>query len=183
MKLSLIFPIQRSCAVYSMSLIVLYTSSTLYHSFFALRYTRYIFESLDHCAIYILIAGTYTPIFSIALNNERVSLYMICFIWLCCILGVYVELAHSTWEHKGKFSLSMYVGMGWVCVVGMPKLMQVLPIESIHLIFLGGIAYMGGVPFFVRNNDLDHSIWHLFVLVGSVIHWLCVYWYVASLII
>lgn len=169
-----------SCAVYSMSLLVLYTSSTLYHSFFALQRTKYIFEVFDKCAIYILIAGSYTPFLRIALaHNHLWSVYLLAFIWTCCFGGIFVEAFCPTWRHKPKFSLTMYLGMGWSCLVCLTDLLAVLPQEGVNLIILGGVGYTSGVPFFVRNNNLDHSIWHCFVLAGSLFHWLAVYCHVA----
>ncbi|KAL9182548.1 hypothetical protein ACHAXT_013200 [Thalassiosira profunda] len=170
-----------SCAIYCASLITLYTSSTLYHSFFALRMTRFIFKVFDRCAIYLLIAGSYTPFLMIALHHEPLwSLHLLLFIWTCAISGIVVEATMQKWEHKSKFSLAMYLGMGWSCLVCLPDLVEVLPKSAMGLMVAGGVAYTGGVPFFVRNNNLDHSIWHLFVLAGSIFHWLCVYWHVAN---
>ena len=141
----------------STSLLVLYTSSTLYHSFFALMITRYVFEVLDKCAIYILIAGSYTPYLQICLHDKpKWSIYLLAFIWFCAIAGVSVEACFPAWKYKPTFSLSMYLGMGWACVVCLPDLIEVVPQVTLHLLILGGVAYTGGVPFFVRNNNLDH---------------------------
>jgi channel protein (hemolysin III family) len=102
-----------SCMVYSASLIVLYISSTLFHSFFILQHTKYIFEVLDKCAIYILIAGSYTPFLQIVLwNNALYSVYLLTFIWVCCFLGISVEAFFPTYRYKQYFSLAMYLGMG-----------------------------------------------------------------------
>lgn len=169
-----------SCAIYSASVILLYTSSTLYHSFFALKKTKFIFKVFDRCAIYLLIAGSYTPFLMIALHHEpKWSLHLLLFIWACAISGILVEAFFMTWKHKSKFSLSMYLGMGWSTLACVTDMMEVLPNNALALIFAGGVAYTAGVPFFVRNNNLDHSIWHLFVLAGSIFHWLSIYWYVA----
>jgi hemolysin III len=75
----------------------------------------------------------------------------------------------------------MYLGMGWSCALCFPTFIEVLPKEAVQLIVLGGVAYTGGVPFFVRNNNLDHSIWHCFVMAGGLLHWLAVYIYVTPL--
>jgi len=168
-----------SCRIYCASIMVLYTSSTLYHSFFALKKTKYIFQVFDKCAIYLLIAGSYTPFFMIALHHEPAWQRLLWFIWTCAISGILVEMFLPLWKHKKKFSLVMYLGMGWSCLVCVPDLVEVLSLRAMGLIVAGGVAYTGGVPFFVRNNNLDHSIWHMFVLAGSVFHWLCVFWYVA----
>lgn len=171
-----------SCGAYSVSLLVLYISSTLYHSFFALKYTRYIFECLDHCAIYILITGSYTPFLRIVLHDKPLgSFYLLIFIYACCFGGLFVEAFYNTWVHKPKFSLAMYLGMGWSCMICLSDMIAVLPMEAINLIILGGIGYTAGVPFFVRNNNLDHSIWHCFVMAGSICHWFCIYLYVTPL--
>jgi hypothetical protein len=97
-----------SCAIYSTSLIVLYLSSTLYHSFFLLQRTRYIFQVFDMCSIYILIAGSYTPFLSIVIQHHM----LLAFIWLCGISGIGVEAFVPLWKWKPKFSLAMYLGMG-----------------------------------------------------------------------
>lgn len=173
-----------SCAVYSTSLLVLYTSSTLFHSFFSMQNTKYVFEVLDKCAIYILIAGSYTPILQVVLAHKRIwSVYLLGFIWTCCFCGITVEAIFPIWRHKALFSLAMYLGMGWSCIVCLPELFGVLPRGGMNLLALGGVAYTAGVPFFVRNHHLDHSIFHLFVLAGSIFHWIGIYWYITEIIV
>jgi hemolysin III len=169
-----------SCAVYSISLIVLYTSSTLYHSFFTMQNTKYIFEVVDKCAIYVLIAGSYTPFLQIVLNHEPMwSTGLLSFIWTCGILGILVEAFFPMWRYRKAFSLAMYLGMGWAAIVCLPEAANLLPDNAIRLLVLGGVAYTSGVPFYVRSNNLDHAIWHLFVLAGSIFHWVGIYLYVA----
>ena len=142
----------------------------------------HLFHSKDHCAIYILITGSYTPFLRIALEDSPVaSLYLLMFQWICCTLGICVEAFYNSWVHKPKFTLAMYLGMGWACVICLPQFMEVLPKEAIQLLVMGGVGYTSGVPFFVRNNNLDHSIWHCFVLAGSIFHWIAVYQYVAPM--
>jgi hemolysin III len=171
-----------SCMVYSISLVVLYTASTLYHSFFTMKHTKYLFEVIDKCAIYILIAGSYTPFLQIVLRDYPMwSIGLLIFIWTACFFGVLVEAMCPTWKYKGRFSLTMYLSMGWCCMICMRDLLRILPQGAVNLIVLGGVGYTSGVPFFVRNNNLDHSIWHLFVLAGSVIHWIGIYIYVADM--
>jgi len=171
-----------SCMVYSSSLVVLYMSSTLYHSFFTMQHTKYIFEVMDKCAIYILIAGSYTPFLQIVLWHEPLySVYLLTFLWVCCVLGICVEAFLPSWRGKGKFSLAMYLGMGWSSVVCLPEVARVIPEGALNLMILGGVGYTAGVPFFVRDNNLDHAVWHLFVLAGSVFHWCGIYFYVAPL--
>jgi len=169
-----------SCGIYSTSLVVLYTSSTLYHSFFSMRHTKWVFEVLDKSAIYILIAGSYTPFLTIVLHHEPIySIGLLIFLWVLCFLGIGVEFGCPTWAHKGKFSLAMYLGMGWSAIVCLPEVARILPRRPMDLMVLGGVAYTTRVPFFVRNNNLDHAIWHLFVLAGSIFHWCGIYFFVA----
>lgn len=169
-----------SCAVYSTSLVVLYTSSTLYHSFFTLQHTKYIFEVCDKCAIYILIAGSYTPFLQIIVRDQPLwSTGLLALIWFCCALGISVEAFCPDWKHRTSFSLVMYLGMGWSAIMCLPDMVERLPRDCLHLMVLGGVSYTVGVPFFIRNYHLDHALWHVFVLVGSIFHWFGVYWYVA----
>jgi hemolysin III len=169
-----------ACSVYSVSLLFLYTCSTHYHSFFALRTTRFIFGIIDKCAIYILIAGSYTPYLAIGLVNKPMwSVYLLIFIWLCCFFGICVEAFFQTWKRKGQFSLAMYLGMGWACLVCIPDLIAATPKEAFNLLVIGGVMYTAGVPFYVRNSNFDHSIWHWFVLTASILHWISVFTYVA----
>ena len=171
-----------SCAVYNFSLLLLYTSSTLYHSFFYLKLTRDIFHVFDRCAIYILIAGTYTPMLMITFpDNIFWSGYLLSFIWVCGICGICVDASAPTWKHKGKFSLAMYLCMGWASMIVVPDFIRILPEGATNLLVLGGVLYTAGVPFFVRNSNLDHSIWHCFVLAASISHWMVVYQYIVDL--
>ncbi|GKY97079.1 hypothetical protein MPSEU_000666400 [Mayamaea pseudoterrestris] len=170
-----------SCMVYSMALVVLYISSTLYHSFFILQHTKYIFEVLDKCAIYVLISGSYTPFLQIVLWNDPLySVYLLTFIWVCCFLGIFVEAFFPTYHYKRFFSLAMYLGMGWSALVCLPEVARKLPEGCTNFMVLGGVGYTAGVPFFVRNHNLDHAIWHLFVLAGSLCHWCGIYFYVTD---
>ncbi|KAL7548909.1 hypothetical protein ACHAWF_012179 [Thalassiosira exigua] len=133
-------------------------------------------------AIYILIAGSYTPLLSVALRHEaRSSNALLAFIWTCGLCGIRVEAPMPLWKHKPEFSLAMYLGMGWKWLICMGDLVTALPRNALCFLVAGGVAYTSGVPFFVRNSNLDHSIWHCFVLAGSVFHWLFVYLYVLKL--
>jgi hemolysin III len=158
-----------SCGVYSTSLVVLYTSSTLYHSFFTLRHTKWVFEVIDKCAIYILIAGSYTPFLQIVLSyHSMFSEGLLLFLWSLCVMGVGVEFALPTWKQKGTFSLAMFLGMGWSALVCLPEVARIIPLRAIHLMTLGGLAYTAGVPFFVRNNSTFFVVFFVGILVGFV---------------
>ena len=167
-----------SCTIYSLSLFILYLSSTLFHSFFALQTTRHIFATLDHCAIYILIAGSCTPFLMIPYTDEAWASYLLIFMWVCCFSGVGVSAMFPNWPLKRNFCLSMYLGMGWGALACIPYMQKTMPMEAINSIFLGGVGYTSGIPFFVRNKNMDHAIWHVFVLAGSIFHWIGIYSYI-----
>ena len=102
-----------SCGIYTGSLFALYLSSTLFHSFFTLQNTRNVFRVIDKCAIYILIAGSYTPFLQILLSDQPIySFGLLTFIWVCGGLGISVEALYPNWKRKSMFSLTMYLGMG-----------------------------------------------------------------------
>jgi hemolysin III len=136
-----------ACSAYSVSLLFLYTCSTLYHSFFALRTTHFIFGIIDKCAIYILIAGSYTPYLARSLTHKPIwSVYLLIFIWLCCFFGICVEALFQTWKHKEQLSLAIYLGMGWAYLVCIPDLIVATPKEALTLFVIGGVMYTAGVP-------------------------------------
>ena len=117
-----------SCSVYTTSLLVLYLSSTLYHSFFSLQHIKYIFQVMDKCAIYVLIAGSYTPFLTVMFADKPIfSVGLLGFIWTCCLLGIAVEALAPTWKWRPVFSLSMYLGMGWAAMVCLPEAHHRLP--------------------------------------------------------
>ena len=123
-----------------------------------------------------------SPFLSIALHHEPMwSTQLLAFIWICAICGISVEAFYPLWIHKGKFSLAMYLGMGWACMACVKDLAEALSMQGIYLLVAGGLGYTGGVPFFVRNNHLDHSIWHCFVMAGSMFHWFCIYYFIVTL--
>ena len=122
-----------SCAIYTVSLLLLYLSSTLFHSFFAMVNTRDVFRVMDKCAIYVLIAGSYTPFMQILLSDQPIySFGLLGFIWMCCVLGISVEALYPNWKHKTMFSLSMYLGMGVSYRTDEMPMYHVSAIDSLH---------------------------------------------------
>lgn len=116
--------------------------------------TVYMVQVMDKCAIYILIAGSYTPFLQVVLAHEPLfSNYLLFFLWTMCILGIGVEFVLPNWMYKPTFSLAMYLGMGWSALVCLPEVARTMPNEGVRLMLLGGVAYTAGVPFFVRNNS------------------------------
>ncbi len=157
-----------SAAVFGLSLIVLYCSSCLYHFFTSPRW-KVRFQALDHACIYLLIAGSYTPITLITLKGAwGWSLFGA--VWAMAIGGV---LMKTLWRGKKDhwISTALYLLMGWLIVVAFGPLVRAMPLAGIWWLTAGGLAYSLGVVFFAWNRlPFNHAIWHLFVLGGSVCH-------------
>lgn len=175
-----------SMIVYGMSLILLYSASTAYHLIKASdRVTQWL-RRFDHAAIYLLIAGTYTPIaYHYLAGTWRWG--MLGVVWLMAVVGVVHKLFFLGGKGRGKNYLStlLYVGMGWMAVLLAPKILERIPPGAILLIVLGGLTYTGGAiiyalekPNFHRNFG-HHEIWHLFVLGASAFHFMAILVYVA----
>ena len=164
-----------SSSIYGATLILMYSASTLYHGVFHLK-TKSFLKQLDHAAIYLLIAGTYTPYFLISLRDSSVW-YLFVFLWVFAILGVIFEFIHI--KALKKISLVLYLGMGWLAIFIIKPLMAQIAIEGMMLLLAGGIAYSLGVIFYVWDKlPYNHAIWHIFVLAGSVLHFLSILCYV-----
>jgi hemolysin III len=164
-------------AIYGAMLIFLYLSSTLYHSFRHQR-TKKFFHVFDHCAIYLLIAGTYTPFTLVTLQGPwGWTLFGI--VWGLAVLGV----AKDAFLH-GRFrvaSVMLYVLMGWLVVAAFKPLREALPASGITWLLAGGLVYTAGILFFALSKKVPHThgVWHLFVIGGSVCHYVVVLRYVA----
>lgn len=163
-------------AIYGAMLFVLYLSSTLYHS---LRGTaKRVFHVFDHCAIYLLIAGTYTPFTLITLGGKwGWSLFAI--VWTLAIAGVLKDaLFHGRYR---AVSIVLYLLMGWLVVAAFGPLQHALPSPGIVLLAIGGAIYTVGLVFFAMSKRVAHThgVWHLFVLAGSICHYVAVAKYVA----
>ena len=164
-----------SCSIYGASLILVYTASTLYHSS-ARDAAKQRLRTLDHVAIFLLIAGTYTPFVLIALRGAwGWSLFAI--VWALAALGITFELTALRRFRRGMIAL--YIAMGWVGLVALKPLVAAMPSAGLWLLFGGGVSYTFGVLFYVWHSlRYHHAVWHLFVLGGSVLQYLAVLWYV-----
>lgn len=167
-----------SCAIFGSTLILLYTASTLYHSI-PHPGAKKILRIIDHCAIFLLIAGTYTPFTLVNLRGPwGWSLFGA--IWGLALLGIILEL--SPWRRYRLLSVLLYVGMGWAVVVATKPLLASVAPQGMLLLLAGGLAYTSGIAFYVwRGLPHHHAIWHLFVLAGSVMHFFAVLFYVLPL--
>jgi hemolysin III len=164
-----------SSIFYGSSLVIMYASSTLYHSFSYPKLKRY-FRILDHTSIYLLIAGTYTPFTLVTLDGAwGWTLFGI--IWGLAIFGITFKLI---FKHRFEImSLIIYLIMGWICLIAVKPLWEALPLGGLTWMLLGGLAYTGGITFYVWEKlPFSHTIWHLFVLMGSTCHFIAVLFYV-----
>jgi hemolysin III len=164
-----------SCALYGITLVLVYATSVLYHAATGETSRRWL-RTLDHVAIFLLIAGTYTPFVLIALRGAwGWSLFGI--VWTLAAIGTVFELTGL--RRLRGVMIALYIGMGWVGIVAIRPLMAALPMPGIVLVFAGGVSYTLGVVFYVwRSLRYHHAVWHLFVVGGSVLQFLSVLWYV-----
>lgn len=160
--------------IFGLSLTVLYTASAVYHAMTKLRWKR-IFQIVDHLCIYLLIAGTYTPVALLGLKGFWGWL-IFGLIWSLAVIGFIFKL--SPLRRYEKVSLALYLVMGWLIVIALRPLMASMPTEPLLLLLAGGFCYTVGVYFFIRENvPYYHCIWHLFVLAGSAFHFFGIFFY------
>jgi len=160
--------------IYGASLIILYTFSSIYHSLTNFK-AKYVFQVLDHCSIFLLILGTYTPIcFSILRGFLGWTLFGIN--TFCTVVGIVFNAINVKRWHKA--SLYLYIVMGWSVLLGIKTVISNLPQGGLILLVAGGLAYTLGIIFYkIRNVKYMHFIWHLFVLAGSILQYFSVLLY------
>lgn len=160
--------------VFSLSSLLLYIMSTLFHSFPKGR-TKNVFQRFDHLSIYCLIAGTYTP-FSLLLFKPLIAYSLLGFQWALAILGIIFK---SIWISKFKYiHVIIFLLMGWSCIIFIKSLVAALAGPGIVWLLLGGLSYSIGVIFYVfALFKFHHAIWHFFVLFGTFFHFLAIYYY------
>ena len=165
-------------AIFAATILLLYLGSTLYHA-----WPRSAFKSalqvLDHSAIFLLIAGTYTPFTLGPLHGPR-GWIILGLIWALAICGVILKTRKGA-LHRPRLAMSLYLGMGWLILVAIRPLASAVPTWTIVWLVAGGVAYTGGVIFFIREHiRYNHFIWHLFVLGGTLCHYLAVWTYATA---
>lgn len=165
-----------STVIFFLSIILLYSASTIYHSVKAKK-QKYLFKQLDHIAIYVLIAGTFTPFAWGVLGNEAFGINMLIGVWAIATAGIIFKIFFT-----GRFeaiSLISYVGMGWLGFLMFGRISSVLGQEVVNLMIYGGISYTTGIAFYLmRKLKYHHAIWHLFVLCGTGFHYWAVLQYI-----
>ncbi|NOX15821.1 MAG: hemolysin III family protein [Epsilonproteobacteria bacterium] len=162
-------------AIYGATLIVMYGSSTLYHSITNYR-AKKLFQTFDHASIYILIAGSYTPISLLTLRGAwGWSIFGVN--WGIAMIGVALKFLYP--RRFEKLSLYLYVIMGWIVLIAFDPLIHNMPSRGLWLLVAGGLLYSFGIIFYIKDTKpYFHTIWHFFVLAGSICHYFAVLFYV-----
>ncbi len=164
-----------SSLVYGISMVVLYLSSTLLHSFpDKMKAVKSVFRRFDHSSIFILIAGTYTP-FLVLLIGTTEAYYLLVGLWVLTLIGIILK-SICVDKYMGV-SLVIYLLMGWSIIFLSKDIFEGLG-NQVSLLVIGGVLYTVGVAFFISKFKYSHLVWHLFVLGGSAVHFICVYGYV-----
>lgn len=167
-----------SFSIYGATLFVLYLASTLYHSFQHPE-VKHVFRILDHMAIFLLIAGTYTPFLLVGIRGPW-GWTLLVIIWGMAILGIAFKVLFI--RHFERVSVLAYVLMGWLGVVAFRELWTSIPTGGLVWLGMGGAAYTIGILFYaMEKKRYSHAIWHLFVLGGSICHYLAILLYLAPL--
>jgi len=166
-----------SFTIFGATMVLLYVSSTLYHAMIPPR-ARKVFKILDHAAIYLLIAGSYTPFLLVSLRGPW-GWSLIGIVWGLAIAGVLFKVFYA-----GRYKLVstlIYLGLGWLCVVAIKPLLSQVPAGGLIWMLAGGLAYSGGTVFYLwRGMKYHHAVWHIFVLIGTTCHFWAVYQYVGG---
>ena len=169
-----------SGAIYGVTMIILYTMSSIYHGLSSKIYAKRVFQILDHCSIFLLIAGSYTP-FALCTIREYDPLagwLIFGIIWALAILGIVLNSIDI--KKFKRFSMICYLAMGWCIIVRVGLLPKLLGIDGFILLVAGGIAYTVGAILYAigKKRKYMHSIFHLFVLLGSLLQFFCILLYV-----
>ena len=158
-------------SVFAAAMALMYFASSVYHALEP-GPAKHVFHVLDHAAIYLLIAGTYTP-FTLGVLQGAWGWALFGLVWALAVLGIVLKLVAGFRWHR--VSIAVYVGMGWIAIVAIKPLMEALPAAGLAWLLAGGVAYTPGGAFY-RNKRLrfSHAIWHLFVLAGTACHYVAI---------
>lgn len=157
--------------IFGFSFMMVYTFSTLYHSFSHPK-VKHVLKTMDHISIYFLIAGSYTPFILLYMYNSS-GIWMLSILWGLTLLGIVFKVLFV--KRFNKLSTLVYLAMGWLIVIFPGDLLSTMPEETFTMIVAGGISYSLGVIFYLwKKFTYHHAIWHLFVLGGSVCHYVAV---------
>tara|TARA_B110000003_G_scaffold42848_2_gene40231 strand:- start:41981 stop:42622 length:642 start_codon:yes stop_codon:yes gene_type:complete len=163
-----------SLVIYGLSLIILYSASTFYHAAKDSRLRRKL-NIFDHAAIYILIAGTYSP-FTIIILGGTLGWFIFRFTWICALIGIILKLFYT--GRFDKISTIIYVLMGWQIILVIKPISNFLSSEGLQFLFAGGVFYtIGALLYSIKKLEYNHAIFHVFVILGSLSHFLSIYFF------
>ena len=164
------------CTIFGVTMVVLYAASTLYHVVPEENHAgKHRCRRYDQSAIYLLIAGSYTP-FILGMLRNPAGWSLLAFVWVVALVGIYGELGEKL--HSTKIRVGIYLAMGWSAVLAAGPILRVMPVPGLVLIGLGGLSYTIGVVFFMWRQLLyHHAIWHLWVIGGTACHYAAIAYY------
>lgn len=164
-----------STSIFGASLIIMYTASTLYHAI-PIPKAKAVLKHIDHAAIYLLIAGSYTPFLLVNLRGV-LGWSLFALVWIIAVVGILLEIFRK--NRFKKLSIALYLGLGWLVVAAIKPMLDSVASGGLLLLLSGGLFYSLGVFFYVRKSmTYHHVIWHAFVLAGSICHYFAVLFYV-----
>ncbi|MBR6708057.1 MAG: hemolysin III family protein [Clostridia bacterium] len=169
-------------SIYGGTMIVLYTMSSIYHGLSPRLTAKQVFRIIDHCSVFLLIAGTYTPIALCNLREYNTALGWTIFGWIWGMAALGITLNAINLERFKVFSMICYLGMGWCILAAIKPTVEAIPLGGLIFLFLGGIAYTIGAAIYAIGKKMKrhyvHSIFHLFVVLGSLLQFFCILFYV-----
>lgn len=168
-----------SSSIYGVTILIVYLASVLFHTSLAMesRWQR-AFEVVDHCAIFLLIAGTYTPFLMVSLKGQMIGGMMLAAIWALAIGGILYKIFF--FYRSDLLSTLAYIAMGWLSLFMAKPLLGLIGWSGLGMLGLGGVLYTIGAIFYLRDHTFRfaHAVWHIFVIAGSLCHYGAVYWFV-----
>lgn len=159
--------------VFTVTVLLLYFSSTMYHALPTGR-AKHAFHLIEHSAIFLLIAGTYTPL-TLGVLRGPLGWALFAAVWTLAIAGILFKL--TGWVRHPILSTLLYLLMGWTVIIAIRPIWLRMPLRGVGWMIMGGMAYTVGVIFFASRLRYHHLIWHLFVMAGTTCHFLMIYWY------
>lgn len=168
-----------SFGIYGLCMITMFLTSTIYHYIDKVKLKRFL-RVFDHSAIFLFIAGTYTPILFLAIKNNMSKISLV-LIWIITVLGILDKIKryrNGSFNKNKKFSLGLYLVMGWLSILFIPQMVKNIGLQFFLFILLGGILYSIGAYFYNKNKlKFSHAIWHLFINLAVISHFIAIYKY------